>query len=340
MVHIGYFSLLLFCISTNMIQGMGFSQNAFNLQTEEKTGDLWGWNSTDSNETSNSSMLSPLEIITPKALDLLQTEAKTVNQWKWNSISSDETSSELVFFGRNYFTSPKESSNSSDIFAEMSFTTNRSFNSQQDPGASYLSINSSSTTQQYPLPTASRNKNDLVDPPQQIPDSDIVTGSDTEEFFNSENIPNPFKNITFQQTSSLSSQQIGYSQQQSTESFETAPQPQQSIQQSRPLSSLEINRQSIELGKRKSPIPSDVEDSTTFNQNSLVSEQPSPRRLRRKIKINGKNIPDNAYFIIICYFCSYQPEFYNPNRNTIIRNFERHMKKKPHNYNPKRNKKL
>jgi len=59
MVHINYFLLLLFCISTNMVHGMidsmDLTQSEFNLQIQEGTCDSWGRNSISSNETRGSS---------------------------------------------------------------------------------------------------------------------------------------------------------------------------------------------------------------------------------------------------------------------------------------------
>ncbi len=283
MVHIYYFSLLLFCIPTNMILSMEYF-NTFKTERQKKTGNQWRWSSissNSSNETDNNpypqpQFLMPLppKIITPEELISQKNPYAPFGNFCTTSLERQNylplPPATIPF----YFTLPKESSSSSDIFAGSSSTTNRSSYPQQHQ-ARNLSISSSSTTQQYPLQTANRNINDFMDLTQQTPDSDA------EEFFNSdENIE------VLQQTNNFLRQYIErptnyHFQQLSTES---------------------IDSQSIELGKTKSPIPSDNEDNTVFdrefdNQETLISEQ-TPRRKKRKI--NKNDVPD-ADFIANYY---------------------------------------
>jgi len=217
-MYIGYFLLLLFCISTNMTQSMDdfvdFTQNEPNLQIQEGTYDLWNWNSTSScNETRNSSMFSPQETTLLQGLDLLQAQEITEDLWKYSTFS-------------------KKYSNSSDIFTGEVFTTNRSSNSEQQADASNLSI-SSPGREHCSLP--SENTNDFMDLTQQIPDSD------TEEFFNSENTV-----ASLQQISSHSKQQKNanyHSQQLFTESFKRVSQ--QFFSKQRPRKKRKINKEYV-----------------------------------------------------------------------------------------------
>jgi len=160
MIYIIYFSLLLFCISTNMIRCMGLTQNSFNPQTQTEAYDPWGWNSTNSNETRDSSILSPRKATPLQGLDLLQAQKITDDLWKC-------------------FTLPKKPSNSSDIFTNRTFTTNRSSNSQQQPDAKNLSI-SSPSRRRYSLSTASENTNNFMDLTQQTLDFDYSQQPSTE----------------------------------------------------------------------------------------------------------------------------------------------------------------
>jgi len=65
MIHIGYLSLLLFCISTNMIHSMDFYQDELSPQ---KMADLWEWHSINSNTTENDPVLSSQKIVTLEEL--------------------------------------------------------------------------------------------------------------------------------------------------------------------------------------------------------------------------------------------------------------------------------
>ena len=285
MMNIGYFLLLLFCISTNMT----YSMDDF-MDLTQKT-------------------LNP------------QAQEETYNLLKHNFISSDETSSEFVFSELEDLAFSEKFSSSSDIFSGRAFTTNIPSYPQQ-PDASNLSISSSSSRGQYPLLTASKNTNDFMDLTRQISDSD------TEKF----SVLYPFKNIdVLQQTRSLPRQQIEeqqestnyHSQQPSTESFETV------LQQSIPQSLLAIALQSS--SKTESPMSSDVKDSTTDDQETLILEQPSSKqRPRKKRKIN-KDVPDSDYFSIACFFCSPKQPFKSRRKYDLIKMFKKHMEREHSN---------
>jgi len=158
-----------------------------------------------------------------------------------------------------------------------------------------------------------------MDLTQQAPNFDA-----DEEFFNSENMLES-KNIdALQQISSLSRQQI---QEPFTENLETMPQ--QSTLKTLSLRLLEIDAQSIKLGKTESLIPSDDESSTVFDQKfdeqeTLISKQSSskkPSSKKRKL-----HLPDSTYFTITCNHCSHKPQFHALFKFTLIRNFKRHSK--------------
>jgi len=260
-------------------------------------------------------MPSPQNTTPIQGLNLLLAQDKTGDLSEGNFIRPHKIVSELIFSDQKY--SKTMDFVSSDIFTEMSCTTDRAFNPQQQPDASNLSISSSSTSR-HSLPSASKNTNDFMDLTQQVPNFD------TEEFFNSENMLDTYRNTdVFQQTSSLSRQQINYSQQPSTENLETMPQ--QLI-----LKSL-ANAQPKKLGKTRAPIASDDEYSTIFDQEfddqeTLISKQ-SPRKKR---KVNKKNVdvPDSSYFTIICDNCFPKKQFKTSLEYNLIRNFKKHLKNK------------
>jgi len=88
-----------------------------------------------------------------------------------------------------------------------------------------------------------------------------------------------------------------------------------------PSLALMINTQS--LSETELLIPSDVEYSTL---------QPSLRQPpRKKIKINQKNFPDNAYFTITCDHCPNKLQFQTLRRGDLINSFKRHSKNKHQN---------
>jgi len=320
MITIVYFSLLLFCISTNMLDCMGnftaLAQSSLYTQAQEEPYDSWKWRSIDFNETGNNPILSSPEIVTPAGLDLLQ-EQKSDGSWEYSTID-DETFSEFEFFDRESSTLLEKSS-PSDLFFGRTFTTNRLSYSEQ-PDTSNSSI-SSSNVGQYSPSTASEITNDFMDLTQQDPDPD----SDTEEFFNFENMVYPFKNINaLQRANSLSRQQIGCSQEPSTESLETVPQ--QPARQNPLIIVLPSSK------KTNSPIESDdgystVSDQEFDDQEALIPKQPP----RKKRKIYQKDVPDNAYFTITCSFCSHKPQLHALRKPDLISNFKRHSKNKHSN---------
>jgi len=312
MVHIGYFSLLLFCISTNMIHSMEFDvskeiklesplQSPENplpmtdfsyLTTDDK--DLWGWDSANS-----------LKITTSKEIDLLQRQEEIYNPSKWNSINSSKTRESSILSWLDVI-SPEEL----DLLQAQEET--------YDPWEWYSTNSNETRNNLVRSPRKITTQEELISQTRQIPDFD------TEEFSSFENMLYPFKNIDgLQQTRSPSRQQIDYSQQLSTESFETAPQ--QPILKRLVLMLSEIDAQSS--SKTESPMSSDVEDSTVSDQEfddqeTLISEQPP----RKKLKINKKNIPDDACFTIVCCFCYDKHELRSPRNQVIINNFKRHIK--------------
>jgi len=299
MVYIGYFLLLLFCIPTNMIHSMDdfrdLTQNEPNLQIQEGTYDSWKWDSINFNETSDSFNFS---------LDSIETFS-----------GSDDTSSESEFFDRECFITfeerfsfsslsnfLKKSSSSLDVFSGRSFITNRSSCPQQQPEARNLPI-SSSSARQFFLPS----ENDFMDLTQQTFDFGIDKNIDV-----------------LQQISSHSKQQKNtncHSQKPSTENFETA------LQQSVLQSLLPIDSQ---LSNRtESLMSSDVEDSTVFDpefddQEIFISEQP----LRKKRRVNKEDVPDDAYFTIVCDYCSHKQQFKTILKHDLIKSFKNHVKNK------------
>jgi len=247
MIHV-VFLLLLFCISTNIIgcmdDFMDLTQDVLNTQRQKEPYGSWKWNSISFNETN------PLQ-----GLDLLQAQEITDNLWKCPTL-------------------PEKPSNSSDIFAEISCTTDRSPNSQPQPDTGNLSI-SSSSRRQYSLPTASENI--------------------SENILESKNID------ALQQISSLSRQQI---QEPFTENLETMSQ--QPTLKTLSLRFLE-DAQSIKLGKTKSLIPSGDENSTVFDQEFDDQEAPIPKKPPRKKR--KLYLSDSTCFTIICTRCPNQQPF-------------------------------
>jgi len=178
MIHIGYFSLLFFCISANMTHSMdGFmdlTQNTPHLQTEEESYDSWRWNSINFNETSDNFIPSPLETVTPAELALLQAQKNRNDLWKCNFINNS-TFSQFEFSDQGCPTLPEKYSNPSDIFPEMFYTTDRSSNSQPQPEAPNLSISSSSSRKRYSLSAESKNINNFMDLTQQSSTENLET---------------------------------------------------------------------------------------------------------------------------------------------------------------------
>jgi len=100
---------------------------------------------------------------------------------------------------------------------------------------------------------------------------------------------------------------------------------------------LGVDVQSKKLGTTKPRIESDDESSTVpgqdfDDQEALVSEQSSSKqRPRKKRKINQKDIPDNAYFIINCIHCSPRLQFKTHLKHNLINSFKKHVEKKHQN---------
>ncbi len=338
MMHLGYFSLLLFCISTNMILGMYLTQNVSNTQTEKKTDYLWGWDSISFNETRDDSILLPLDIITPEELMRKKNTSFSEQQNPFgldpNTITfcSGDAPSKFLFPGQESLTNPEKFSNSFDIFTGRSFTTNTPYN----PEPRNLSISSSSSAQQSPL-SSTKDIYDLMDLTKQTPDTD------TEKFFNNE----------FQQTNSLSKQQIAerpknpnyHSQQSIPQNFLTS-----SDKTELPVSS--DNKYSTVFDRKyfsetKSSMPSDSDD----DESSIVFEQKSDetkfmvhellikrkdnncsttdgQKIQRPRKKRKINVPSTALFTITCNHCSDKPQFQSPFKNSLLQNVKNHFNKK------------
>jgi len=198
--------------------------------------------------------------------------------------------------------------------------TKRAVITNQQPEASNLSkIGGLWERERTPIPS-----NDDLDQPI----LDFDPGSDTEKFFKSKDISD-FPAMAFQSSnktepsmpsddeySTVADRKYSFSSESSISSDEYSTDFDQGY-----FSSTSSEQSFTFSDETESPMLSDVEDSTTFNQETLISKQ----QPRKKRKYNKQGIPYNAYYTIICIRCSHQPQLKARCEHTLITNFKTHL---------------
>jgi len=325
MRHVSYLSLLFFCISTNMMQGMDCSHMVQNVD----------WNSMEQNfldqliPTQNRYCNSQQQPVA----DHLSSSSPFAQQFPPSTIiqNMDLDQQDCSFDIEEYLKPAKSLETASQQSTSPNFldrlisnvsTQSKCYN-QQQPEPRNLFISSSSSTRQF-----LENTSNFMDLTQQTLDSD------TEEFFNSVNMPNPFKKIdALSQIGSHSKQQknINYdSQQPPIESFETTTQ--KSISQN--LLAVEDSTdfdQGYFSSIKQFSISSDEEDSTVSdqefgNQETLISEQQPKKRQCLHSSQKRLNIPDGCFYTLEC--CQVCPKTHRAlSLSSLAANYKVHLKK-------------
>ena len=301
MVHIGYFSLLLFfCISTNMIHSMC----DFMDFPQKKPFDLWEQDYANSNNP----ILLPLNtIFSPQQL------LTSPGDLPATSPEQDPFISSLL----DSPITPSDPFKKTDTFQQTSGPSRQQTEEQQKNSKIKInsdhSIETTSKIKKLLTTTISKKRTlrikkgyrltmgplfgkKLVSLSHKNPDCPIVTV--TEKKF-----------YTTTPSGSM------------TEFIDRHTQS-----QSIPQSLLEGALRS--LNKTESLMSSDDECSTFDDQEPITLEQLFPEQSpRKKRKINTKDIPNDARFTIICIYCYSKPKFRSINKDYLTSNFQQHSRK-------------
>ncbi len=273
MIHVVYFVLLLFCISTNIIHGMDDVRNVFNLQIQKETENLWwGEDPRDSSMLASSAIVTPEQLISKKntSVPLAQTEIGG-----FSAMFPEQDGSFPFAF------------DSDDKFSELDFFDSEYFADREEPSSSFASSSSISGQSSPQIATRKRKRNlqkpDFLQFSIRCPESGCRYIACSNRKFNLKGTlcRNIFNN----------------------------------------------EEHSDIIGNCSKKSLANYVDQNCTRQERLEKMQ--------KGRINKKNIPNNAYFTVVCSYCFGNKEFRHLYKSGLTANFNSHIK----NQHPKITKK-